>query len=109
MRDQEGKTLYYEGTAENITERKKLEAQLRHSQKMESVGTLAGGVAHDFNNILTTIMGYCSLMIMKPGRTTRFRGYLDQILEAANRASTSYPEPAGLRQESSRLRQDRWT
>ncbi len=88
VRDQGGGTLYYEGTVESITERKKLEAQLRHSQKMESVGTLAGGVAHDFNNILTTIMGYCSLMIMKAGDDHRFRGYLDQILEAANRAST---------------------
>jgi PAS domain S-box-containing protein len=83
-----GNPLYYEGTIESITERKKLEAQLRHAQKMESIGTLAGGVAHDFNNVLTTIMGYCSLMIMKAGDNHPFLGYVNQIMEAANRAST---------------------
>jgi PAS domain S-box-containing protein len=86
--DSDGYPVYYEGTAESITERKKLESQLRHAQKMESIGTLAGGVAHDFNNILTTIMGYCSLIMMKAGKGNPVLGYIDQIMEAANRAST---------------------
>jgi PAS domain S-box-containing protein len=86
--DGDGHLLYYEGTVESVTERKKLEAELRHAQKMESIGTLAGGVAHDFNNILTTIMGYCSLMMMKGGKGNPVLGYVDQIMEAANRAST---------------------
>jgi PAS domain S-box-containing protein len=85
--DDEGYPLFYEGTVESITERKKLEAQLRHAQKMESIGTLAGGVAHDFNNILTTIMGYCSLIMMKAGKGNPALAYIDQIMEAANRAS----------------------
>jgi PAS domain S-box-containing protein len=86
--DDRGNILYHEGTIEDVTEQKKLEAQLRNAQRMESIGTLAGGVAHDFNNILTTIMGYCSLILMKSGKGNPLLGYVDQIMEAANRAST---------------------
>ena len=87
IRDAEGRVLYHQGTMESITERKKLEAQLLQAQKMESIGTLAGGVAHDFNNILTTIMGYCSLIMMKTGKASPITGYVNQIMEAADRAS----------------------
>ncbi len=87
VRDKEGNVLYHEATVESITERKKLEAQLLHAQRMESIGTLAGGVAHDFNNILTTVMGYCSLILMKAAPGTRITSYVNQIMEAADRAS----------------------
>ena len=52
------------GTIQNITERRKLEEELFQAQKMEAIGTLAGGVAHDFNNILTVIRGHAQLGMM---------------------------------------------
>jgi PAS domain S-box-containing protein len=68
-------------------ERLKLESQLLQSQKMESVGTLAGGVAHDFNNILTAIIGYSSLLQMDMDRSDPKRIYIDQILTSAEKAA----------------------
>ncbi len=58
MRDQHGKVVMYRGILRDITEQQHLEDQLRQSQRLESVGTLAGGVAHDFNNILSIALGY---------------------------------------------------
>ena len=62
IRDHQGRIIAAIETIEDITERLSLEAQLLHSQKMESVGALAGGVAHDFNNVLTVISGYADLL-----------------------------------------------
>ena len=58
-----GKPVHALVVAQDITERKTLEAQLVSAQKMEAIGTLAGGIAHDFNNLLMSIQGYASLML----------------------------------------------
>ena len=65
VRDSRGNSIYFEGTLEDITERKRIETELLQAQKMEAIGTLAGGVAHDFNNLLMGIQGYTSLMLFK--------------------------------------------
>jgi PAS domain S-box-containing protein len=86
VRNENGKTLYYEGSVENITERKHLESQLLHSQKMEAIGTLAGGIAHDFNNILTAIVGYSNLLQLKMEKDSPLRSYADKILSSSQKA-----------------------
>ncbi len=75
-------------TGIDLSERAKLEEQLRHSQKMESLGTLAGGIAHDFNNILTAITGYGSLLATKLAGNEPLKAYVMQMMNAATRAST---------------------
>jgi len=71
----------------DVTERRQLEAQLRQSQKMEAFGQLAGGVAHDFNNILGVILGYAEILIADEGLEPKFKEKVRQIFSAGERAA----------------------
>src|SRR5215471_14201789 len=68
-------------------ERRKLEAQVRHTQRLESIGVLAGGIAHEFNNLLTSITGYSSLAMMDLPANSPAAKYLEQVLSAAKSAA----------------------
>jgi PAS domain S-box-containing protein len=83
----DGQVMGTTGISTDITDRQKAEQQLLRSQKMEAIGKLAGGVAHDFNNILTGILGYAHLVIRKtePGSPVRLAG--ETIEKAAERAA----------------------
>jgi len=82
-----GAVVRYDGTFEEITERKSLEAQLRQAQKMEAVGRLAGGVAHDFNNAIGVIVGYSALLKERVTSDETSQRYADEIGKAGNRAA----------------------
>ncbi len=73
--------------AHDITEHKRLEEQLQHAQRMEAVGRLAGGVAHDFNNILTAVRGHSEILLTVLEPDSPHRRHADQIHRAALRAA----------------------
>jgi PAS domain S-box-containing protein len=93
--DAEGRPIQLRGvtidsTKEKLAEaaRERLEQQLRQAQKMEAVGRLAGGVAHDFNNMLTIISGYGGLLLEHPSTIEPLRGYVNEIKNASTRAAS---------------------
>ena len=85
--DNQGKARFLLGIAEDITERKQLEGKLLQSQKMEAIGQLAGGVAHDFNNILMVILGYGSMLLNDGALQSRQKEQVEQIMNAADKAA----------------------
>ena len=87
IKDEDGKITSVIEVGRDITEHRKLEEQFRQSQKMEAVGQLAGGVAHDFNNILTAIIGYGNLIEMKMKEDDPFKVYIEHILSSSERAA----------------------
>lgn len=87
VRDASGSIVSAIETITDVTEKRNLEEQLRHAQKLESLGTLAGGVAHDFNNILSVIIGYGDMLAMRLPKDDPNLRYLKDILSAAERAT----------------------
>ncbi len=86
VRDPTGKIVNYVAVKRDITDHLRLEAQLQQAQKMESVGRLAGGVAHDYNNILSVILGYTELALDRVAPSDPLRNDLEQIFKAAERS-----------------------
>jgi PAS domain S-box-containing protein len=88
IRDNAGMIYRVAGWAEDITERKVLEEQLRQAQKMEAIGLLAGGIAHDFNNLLCVITGYAELLLTPSAKDRPARGWIQEIKRAGDRAAS---------------------
>ncbi|MBN1342270.1 MAG: PAS domain S-box protein [Phycisphaerae bacterium] len=92
--DAQGPAVAYQSVGEDITDRmraeaekERLEAQVRHAQKLESLGVLAGGIAHDFNNLLVGILGNADLAMMDLPPTSPARASIEQVRVAARRAA----------------------
>ncbi len=88
MHDETGKLTGFVSAWHDITERLRLESELRQAQKMESIGRLAGGVAHDFNNLLTVITGYGGLLDAKMAPDDPLRADVKEIRVAGERAAS---------------------
>jgi signal transduction histidine kinase/CheY-like chemotaxis protein len=88
LRDNRGQAVRLVGTLMDVTTRRQLQAQARRSQRMEAFGQLAGGVAHDFNNFLTTILGYSDLLLSEKGVKGQIADQIKEIRDAAGRASS---------------------
>ena len=87
LRDAKGQAVRFVGSLMDITARKQLQDQLCRSQKMEAFGQLAAGVAHDFNNFLTTILGYSDLLLDELSRKSHTARHVTEIRRAAGRAA----------------------
>jgi PAS domain S-box-containing protein len=87
IRDGQGAPRYLLGVLRDITESKQMEARLREAQKLETVGRLAGGVAHEFNNLLTVINGYSELAMRDLDHEHPVRYQLQEIARAGARAA----------------------
>jgi PAS domain S-box-containing protein len=86
-RDSEGGVAGVLGISVEITERRRMEEQLRRSQRMESIGAFSGAIAHDFSNLLTVIKGYSQLTLDEVGEKGEVSGNLEQVVKATDRAA----------------------
>ena len=87
MYNQEGELIGILGIGRDITERKQLQEQLVQSQKLESTGRLAGGVAHDFNNMLHAIIGYSEILMEELPENSPLEKYINQIMDVTTRST----------------------
>jgi two-component system, cell cycle sensor histidine kinase and response regulator CckA len=111
-----GDVLGFQGIIRDMTERRQLEKQLQQAQKLEAIGTLAAGVAHDFNNILTVIQGFSELLLVKTDENALGYSQLRKIHEAGrigaelvrnlltfSRKADTYPRSINLNEEVVRI------
>ncbi len=87
VHDAAGAPSYVLSVVQDVTEEKRLEAELKQAQKMDAIGRLAGGIAHDFNNLLTTIMGYAELLQYEEGVSKQGRDDARSIATSARRGA----------------------
>jgi len=87
IRNEEGRTLGIMTSFMDITERKRLQAQVLQAQKMDALGQLAGGITHDFNNLLTAVSGYLQLLLIDAPQDTQMHQDLMQIKAAVDRGT----------------------
>jgi PAS domain S-box-containing protein len=87
IRNDSDEVINYVAISRDITQEMKIEKHLRQQQKMNAIGELAGGVSHDFNNILTAILGYVALCMNSVDEESKTYGYLKEIVKAGDRAT----------------------
>ncbi len=88
MKDEKGEEPLMRAVARDITEKKKLEANIIHAQRIDSIGNLAGGIAHDFNNILTSILGSTAIMLRRMKRQKENFRFVEIIDSTAKRGAS---------------------
>jgi len=88
VREENGESAFHEVFAEDVTDKRVLEAQLRMAGKMEAIGRLSGGIAHDFNNLLGVMIGYSQLLKRKMRSEPNLLEYAEEIEKAGQRAAS---------------------
>jgi two-component system cell cycle sensor histidine kinase/response regulator CckA len=105
VKDADGKVIYYAVNVQDLTERRRIEEQVRQAQKMEAVGRLAGGVAHDFNNMMMIIMGFSDFLLSTLQPDDPRWGDADEIRKAADRAMQLTRQLLGFGRQQSAARE----
>lgn len=88
VQDHDGNALYYEGTVEDVTERKEMQRRLRRQDRLAAVGQMAGGIAHDFRNFLTSIILYAQMPLRNQGVGSDTRKAMETVVNEAKQAAS---------------------